>query len=155
MRKLGFQVADKDVARVLVELHNKGLFAGGLLIVGTLAYMAWLNELGASAISSRTQDGAQCIPVKLPSPERFVWHKLYSSASRSKDPSKAQKDALQAATLAAVLVEQDDASLADSAREAPAAVISAARTRLPQLRQRLAAHPQALDQFEQVLSGAK
>jgi hypothetical protein len=99
--------------------------------------------------------GAQCIPVRLPSPERFVWHKLYSSASRRNDSSKAQKDVLQAATLAAVLVEQDDASLEDSAREAPAAVVSAARTRLPQLRQSLAAHPQALDQFEQVLSGAK
>jgi hypothetical protein len=32
---------------------------------------------------------------------------------------------------------------------------SAARTRLPQLRQSLAAHPQSLDQFEQVLSTAK
>src|SRR5688572_2847408 len=30
LRRLNFQVADKDVARVLVELHNKGLFAAGL-----------------------------------------------------------------------------------------------------------------------------
>ena len=49
LRRLGLQVADKDVSRLLVELHNKGLFAGGLVVVGTQAFMAWLNELGAVA----------------------------------------------------------------------------------------------------------
>jgi hypothetical protein len=247
LRKLNFQVADKDVARVLVELHNKGLFAGGLVMVGTLAFMAWLNEYGAAAVSSRTQDndlarrqalklgaplsfldtvqatklkfipvpgmpnsapstsvkragaeslrvdvltpgetlgqvvpvpelkwhaqtvpeynylltepreaaalaGGHCIPLKIPSPDRFVWHKLYSSATRANEPAKAQKDLLQAATLAAVLVEQDAASLEESATEAPAAVLAAARTRLKLLRERLAAHPQTLSQFEAVLA---
>lgn len=247
LRRLNYQVADKDVARVLVELHNKGLFAGGLVLVGTLAYMAWLNEFGAAAVSARTQDidlarrqalklgaplpflqtveatqlkfvpvpgmrhsapstsvkrpgaeglrvdvltpgrtlgrivpvpelewhaqtvprydyllsdpreaaalaGGHCIPVKLPTPERYVWHKLYSSAVRLNDPAKAQKDLLQAATLAAVLVEQDDASFEDSAAEVPAAVLRAARTRLTLLRQRLAAHPQTLAQFEAALA---
>ena len=56
LRKLGFQVADKSVARVLVELHNRQAFAAGLVLVGTLAYMAWLNELGVIAVSARTQD---------------------------------------------------------------------------------------------------
>lgn len=56
LRKLGFQVADKSVARVLVELHNQEAFSAGLVLVGTLAYMAWLNELGIIAISARTQD---------------------------------------------------------------------------------------------------
>jgi hypothetical protein len=56
LRGLGLQVADKDVARLLVELHNKGLFAGGLAVVGTLAFMAWLNELGVVAVGARTQD---------------------------------------------------------------------------------------------------
>jgi hypothetical protein len=56
LRKLGFQVADKAVARVLVELHNRGAFEAGLVLVGSLAYMAWLNELGAIAVSARTQD---------------------------------------------------------------------------------------------------
>lgn len=56
LRKLGFQVGDKAVARVLVELHNRGAFAAGLVLVGTLGYMAWLNELGAIAISARTLD---------------------------------------------------------------------------------------------------
>ena len=56
LRKLGFQVADKPVARVLVELHNQHAFAAGLVLVGSLAYMAWLNELGGIVASARTQD---------------------------------------------------------------------------------------------------
>jgi hypothetical protein len=56
LRKLGFQVADKQTARVLVELHNRGAFVAGLTVVGTLAYMAWLNELGAKAVAAGTQD---------------------------------------------------------------------------------------------------
>ena len=56
LRKLGFQVADKASARVLVELHNLGAFEAGLVLVGTLGYMAWLNELGLIAVSARTQD---------------------------------------------------------------------------------------------------
>jgi len=56
LRKLGFQVADRETARVLVELHNVGAFAAGLVLVGTLAYMARLNDLGVAAFSSRTRD---------------------------------------------------------------------------------------------------
>lgn len=56
LRKLGFQVADKPVARVLVELHNQGAFEAGLVLAGTLGYTAWLNELGAMAVSARTLD---------------------------------------------------------------------------------------------------
>ena len=56
LRKLGFQIADKATARVLVELHNRGAFEAGLVLVGTLGYMAWLNELGAMAVSARTLD---------------------------------------------------------------------------------------------------
>lgn len=56
LRKLGFQVADKSVARVLVELHNRQAFDAGLVLVGTLAFMAWLNELGGMTVAARTQD---------------------------------------------------------------------------------------------------
>jgi len=247
LRLLGFQVADKDVARVLVELANQQLFGAGLTVVGTLAYMAWLNELGVRAVASRTQDidlarrqalklaaplsfletvqstqlkfnrvpglapgepstsvkrpgreglrvdmltpgrslgdvvaipelqwhaqtvphydyllsqprracvlaGGHCVPVALPAPERLMWHKLYSSAHRAQDLAKADKDLRQAATLAAVLVERDDASLADSAREVPSPVLNAARRRLPSLRAALAAHPQAAEDLERALS---
>jgi len=56
LAKLGFQVADKGVAGVLVELHNRKIFEAGLVVVGTLAYMSWLNEYGARATAARTQD---------------------------------------------------------------------------------------------------
>jgi hypothetical protein len=56
LRHLGMQVADKDAARVLVELHNRELFSAGLVMVGTLAFMSWLNEFGVMAVASRTQD---------------------------------------------------------------------------------------------------
>jgi hypothetical protein len=56
LRKLQFQVADKAADRVLVELHNRQAFGAGLVLVGTLAYMAWLNELGAIAVTARTLD---------------------------------------------------------------------------------------------------
>lgn len=74
LRKLGFQVADKAVARVLVELHNRQAFAAGLVLVGTLGYMAWLNELGAIAVSARTLDIdlARRQPLKLAAPLPFL-----------------------------------------------------------------------------------
>lgn len=74
LRKLAFQVADKLVARVLVELHNRSVFEAGLTLVGTLAYMAWLNELGAVAVSARTQDIdlARGAPLELGAPVTFM-----------------------------------------------------------------------------------
>jgi hypothetical protein len=74
LRKLGFQVADKGTARVLVELHNQGMFQAGLVLVGTLAYMAWLNELGVIATASRTRDIAAARPerLKLAAPLEFL-----------------------------------------------------------------------------------
>jgi hypothetical protein len=56
LKKLSFQVADKTTARVLVELHNTKAFDAGLVLVGTLAHMALLNELGAIAVAARTLD---------------------------------------------------------------------------------------------------
>jgi hypothetical protein len=246
LRKLGFQVADKGVARVLVEFYNAGLFTDGLVMVGTLAYMAWLNELGARSVAARTQDidlarrqklklaaptsflgtiaatklkfvpvpgmpskspstsvkrpgadglridvlthgtvlgqsvpvpelqwhaqavpfydyllrdprqaavlaGGHCVPVMLPAPERLLWHKLYASTARSGNAAKAQKDLLQAATLAALLVEQDDAVLPESLAKAPREVRQAARSRLPALEKLMASHEPALTQMKAVL----
>ncbi|MEO8923121.1 MAG: GSU2403 family nucleotidyltransferase fold protein [Caldimonas sp.] len=246
LRKLEFQVADKAAARVLVELHNAGLFESGLVLVGTLCYMAWLNELGAKAVAARTQDidlarrkvlklatplpflgtieatkmkfspvpgmpshapstsvtrpganalridiladgptlgrtvaipelewhaqtvpfydyllsqpreacllaGGHCVPVKLPAPERLLWLKVYASTNRSGDPEKAPKDLLQAATLAAILVEQDGASLRNSLRGAPDRLKSAALARRPALSKLLEAHPEAAEQLERAV----
>lgn len=247
LRKLDFQVADKGVGRVLVEFYNAGAFEAGLTLVGTLGYMAWLNELGARAVAARTQDidlarrqrlrlaipisflatvqatrlpfsavpglpsqqpptsvklpgreglrvdlltigrsigtvvrvpeldwhaqgvphydfllddparaavlaGGHCIPVRLPRPERWVWHKLYSSASRRGEPEKSAKDLLQALTLAAVLIEQLDEALAESWSDVPAAMRSAVRRTLPAMRTLLAAHPQTMEHFDSALA---
>jgi hypothetical protein len=56
LRRLGFQAADKKTARVLVELHNRRAFDAGMILTGSLAYMSWLNELGAIAVAARTED---------------------------------------------------------------------------------------------------
>jgi hypothetical protein len=213
LRKLDFQVADKAVARVLVELYNSGLLQAGLCVVGTLAYMAWLNELGVKVAVAQTQDldfgthldlklaasksfldimqrtklgfnpvpglspadtpssvklpgahglrvdvltwgetgqrrplpalnwaaqtvehyhyllgetregavlaGTHCIPVRLPAAERFVWHKFFSSIVRKNFPEKAVKDREQALLLSAVLWDQDEDQLLESAQELP------------------------------------
>lgn len=63
----------------------------------------------------------QVIPVKLPSAERFVLHKLLSSQSRRTDRDKAGKDLEQAATLAAVLEEEMPGRLSEAFRRMPAA----------------------------------
>lgn len=74
LRKLEFQVADKSTARVLVELHNRKAFEAGLVLVGTLGYMAWLNELGVIAVAARTLDIdlARRQPLKLAAPLPFL-----------------------------------------------------------------------------------
>lgn len=247
LRALGMQVADKDVARLLVELHNRRLFAGGLALVGSLAFMSLLNELGVLALAAKTQDvdlarrqplklaaqvsfldavqatpldffpvpgiapgapctsvkrpgaeglrvdvlvpgdkigatrhvpelvwhaqtvpffefllqapragavlaGGHCIPVNLPDPARFVWHKIYSSTQRRADSAKARKDLQQAAVLAAVLAETEDGALEQAAAAAPKEVLRAANARLPALRDLLAAHPTAIEALHAALS---
>ena len=249
LRTLGMQAADKDAARLLVELHNHQLFAAGLALVGTLAFMSLLNDLGAVAIAARTQDidlarrqalklaapipfleavqatrleffpvpglapdapstsvkrpgagglrvdvlvpgeelgsvkpvpelawhaqsvpffdyllqapragavlaGGHCIPANLPSPARFVWHKLYSSTKRGADTAKARKDLQQAAVLAAVLADSEDGALEEAAAAAPGEVLEAANTRFAALQELLAAHPAAVDAIHAALRQA-
>jgi hypothetical protein len=242
LRQLQFQVADKKVASVLVELHNRGIFQAGLIVVGTLAYMSWLNEYGAISVAVRTQDidlargqrlklgapvpflssvqathlpftsipgmpsddpstsvklpgreglrvdvlapgstlgatiqvpelawhaqtiphydyllddsrqaailaGGHCIPVALPNMERMIWHKLYSSTKRTHEPEKADKDLIQAVTLAAIIVEQNGVILSDSFHQAPQALRAATMARIPRIHALLAQHPEARDAF--------
>jgi hypothetical protein len=242
LRKLNYQVADKGVASVLVELHNKKFFEAGLVVVGTLAYMCWLNEHGAMAAAARTLEvdlarrhrlklatpesflaslqatqlpfvtvpgmpnqtpstsckmpgreglrvdllapgrmlgqviqvpelqwhaqaipnygymledsqngamlaGGHCIPIMLPRMERMIWHKLYSSTQRTGAADKAEKDIVQAVTLAAILVEQDGTRLSESFQDAPEALRAAALLRLPRIAPLLDAHPETLDAF--------
>lgn len=239
LRKIGFQVADKTMARVLVELHNQGAFDAGLVLVGTLAYMSLLNELGGIAIRTHTQAidlagcgltlaapiafletrtatglpfseapslapakkatsvrlpgaqrlrvnvltpgemfghrvrlpavnwavqtvpyyeylltepepaatlaGGHCIPVLIPQASRFVWHKLYSSTQRKGLDAKAEKDRIQALTLAALLAEQNSHLLVDALDSLPKAMRAAIIPLGPQLKHNAAAHSELVD----------
>src|ERR1700722_8529056 len=91
--------------------------------------------------------GGHCIPIKLPQVTRMIWHKFYASTHRTKDPTKAEKDLVQAVTLAAILIEQDSVSLHESFRGAPRELRTAALSRMSRIETVLAEHPQALDEF--------
>jgi hypothetical protein len=246
LAKFGYQVADKVVAGVFVELHNRKILQAGLAAVGDLAYMSWLNEYGVAASAAKGLEevelgrlqtlklattisflstlqatqlpfaelastsnkkrptavklpgagglrvslfapgpilgeivpvpelewhaqtvpfygylldggrpaailaGSHCIPITLPEVARMVWHRLYASTRRVKDPTSAERDLVQAATLAAILVEQAGAVLRESYREAPRELRNAALSRLPRLEKLLAEHLQARDEFRKL-----
>jgi hypothetical protein len=64
----------------------------------------------------------QVIPIRVPSAERFLIHKIYTSQSRtSGDRDKIRKDLEQAAVFAAAIEDETPGRLADAIREAPAA----------------------------------
>jgi hypothetical protein len=245
LAKFGYQVADKVVAGVLVELRNRKMFDAGLVVVGALAYISWLNEYGAVNSVAKPQNhlalarrrplklatpatflatmqatqlpfaglpgssskknptsvtlpgaalridlfapgplagecvavpelawhaqtmpfygyllegcrdaailaGGHCIPVQLPEVARLVWYRLYTSTRRGNDEGLAERDLLQAATLAALMVEQDAALLRESYRGAPRELRNAAHSRLPRLEGLLAEHPGARDEFRKL-----
>jgi hypothetical protein len=52
----GFQLTDARAWATLAALHNRGLFAGGAVLVGSHAYGVLLNRLGVRAASYATED---------------------------------------------------------------------------------------------------
>jgi len=56
LRVLGYQRIDRKPAAVLAALLNRGLFDAGLVLVGSHAYGALLNDCGVIAPAYRTQD---------------------------------------------------------------------------------------------------
>jgi hypothetical protein len=217
LRLFGYQRIDRNPAAVLEVFFNRGLTEGGLVLVGSHAYGALLNELGINAPGYKTQDidvaraqplsialpesfsfqallnetgltfvpvpgmpshkpsasfklpGAQTlavdllvpgrktgaivrvkelgayaqaiplldflidegmgsvvlspnqvIPVQVPSPERFLIHKLFSSQSRRGDRGKVRKDLEQAAVLAAAIEEETPGRVNEAFKRVPA-----------------------------------
>lgn len=217
LRLFGYQRIDRKPAAVLEVLFNRRLTDGGLVIVGSHAYGALLNELGISAAGYKTQDidvarphalsialppdssfqallnesglrfvpvpgmpsdkpsasfklpGSetlavdllvpgkklgevlpvnelnayaqaipfldflsaeavqavalspnQVIPIRVPAPERFAIHKLFSSQSRRTDRDKIRKDLDQAAILAAAVEDETPGRLNEAFRRMPA-----------------------------------
>ena len=134
-----------------VDLLAPGPVLGKLIAVPELDWQAqtiphydYLLEGGRAAAMLA---GGHCIPVMLPEVTRMIWHKLYSSARRTQDQPKAEKDLVQAVTLAAIICEQDNASLRDSFKHAPEALRKASLSRLRRITKLLADHPQTLDEF--------
>jgi hypothetical protein len=108
-----------------VDLLVPGNRAGDVVRVKELATHAQavplLDFLIDEPIEAVVLSPNQIIPVKLPSPERFLIHKLFSSQSRRTDRDKAGKDLEQAAVLAAALEDEAPGSLGDAFRRLPPA----------------------------------
>jgi len=242
LRLFGYQRIDRKPAAVIEVFFNRGLIRGGLILVGSHAYGALLNELGVLAPGYKTADidmargdrltvalpdglgfhdllketgmnfvpvprmpshkpsvsfmlpgadriavdllvpgrdvgdavlvkelGAyaqsiplldylignptegvvlspnQVIPVRIPAPERFALHKLFSSQSRRSDRDKIRKDLEQAAVLAAALEEETPGRLVDESRKIPAAGKKALKRGAAAAAKLLDAHPEARD----------
>jgi hypothetical protein len=108
-----------------VDLLVPGRKPGELVAVAELGAYAQaiplLDYLAGEPAESIVLSPNQVIPVRVPSPERFVLHKLFSSQSRSGgDRDKIRKDLQQAAILAAAIEEETPGRLNDAFRRMPA-----------------------------------
>jgi hypothetical protein len=107
-----------------VDLLAPGETIGSVLPVPELATHAQaiplLDFLIADPIDAVAVSSNHIIPVRVPSPERFALHKIYSSQSRSRGGSgKVGKDLDQAAVLAAAIEEQTPGRLVDAFKAMP------------------------------------
>ena len=76
-----------------VDVLAAGTKLGAIVRVPELDWAAlsvpYYDYLLAAPESAAMLAGNHCIPVRLPQAARFVWHKLYASASRHGFPEKA------------------------------------------------------------------
>lgn len=107
-----------------VDLLVPGKKAGEVVAVAELNAHAQaiplLDFLIEEPIEAVALSPNQVIPVRVPSPERFLLHKLFSSQSRSPgERDKIRKDLHQAAVLAAAVEEETPGSVRDAFRAMP------------------------------------
>lgn len=131
-----------------VDLLVPGARAGEVVAVEELSAHAQtvplLEFLIKDPIESVALSPNQVIPMLVPSPERFLLHKLFSSQSRrSSDRDKIRKDLEQAAVLAAALEHEMPGSLGDAFRSMPASGKPAARRGAKAASRLLANHEEA------------
>jgi len=109
--------------QIAVDLLVPGPRAGDIVPVKELAAHAQsiplLDYLIGDPIDSIVLSPNQVIPVRIPSPERFAIHKLFSSQSRGSRRDKVQKDLAQAAVLAAALEDLTPGRLDDESKRFP------------------------------------
>jgi hypothetical protein len=107
-----------------VDLLVPGPRAGTIVEVAELGAHAQtiplLDFLISEPMDAVVLSPNQVIPIRVPSPERFVLHKLYSSQARRGTRDKVRKDLDQAAVLAAAVEEETPGRLADAYRSFPA-----------------------------------
>ena len=115
------------------KLPGADLLAVDLLVPGSrTGAVVPVPELGAHAQTVRLLDYLiddavdaivlspnQVIPVRIPAPERFTVHKLFSSQARRSDRDKVRKDLGQAAVLAAAVEDEMPGRIADAFRRVP------------------------------------
>lgn len=118
-------------AQLAVDLLVPGRTAGAMVPVKELRAHAqtipMLDFLVEEPLGGVVLSPNQVIPVLIPSPERFVLHKLYSSQSRRTDRGKVRKDVEQAAALAVAVEEETPGRLRDMFRSMPAGGKQAAK----------------------------
>lgn len=117
--------------RLVVDLLVPGKSAGDVLPVKELGAHAQaiplLDFLIEEPVDAVVLSPNQVIPVRVPGPERFALHKLFSSQSRKSDRDKVRKDLEQAAVIAAALEEDAPGALVDAFKSMPAVGKAAAR----------------------------
>lgn len=135
--------------QIAVDLLVPGRKAGDLVPVKELSAYAQaiplLDYLIGDPIESVVLSPNQVIPVKIPSPERFAIHKLFSSQSRRSNRDKIRKDLEQAAVLAAALEEETPGSLADESKKFPTASRASLKRGAAAAAKLLDSHPDARD----------
>ena len=93
-----------------VDVLAPGPTLGAIIAVPELEWHAqtipFYDYLLKGARPAAMLAGGHCVPLLLPEVTRMIWHKLYASTRRRQERTKAEKDLVQAATLAAILVEQ-------------------------------------------------
>ncbi len=134
--------------RLLVDLLAPGKDIGKLMPVKELGTHAqtipYLDFLIEEPLDTVVLSPNQVIPVKVPAPERFVLHKLFSAQSRRSDPGKIRKDREQAAIIAAALEEEIPGRLLEAWKDFPRAAKSVTKRGARATGKILAgAHPEA------------
>jgi hypothetical protein len=120
---------------LLIDLLVPGREAGKVVSVKELAThgqaIPLLEFLVEAPLESVVLSPNQIVPVRVPAPERFVLHKLYSSQMRRTQSGKGKKDLEQAAVIAAALEDSFPGRLKDAWKGLPSAGRSAVRRAVP------------------------
>jgi hypothetical protein len=115
-----------------------------------LPHLAYLLE---DPIEATLLGRESVVPVRVPRPEAFAWHKMLVSQLRTSTSEKKTKDVLQAAVLFAVLAEEAPDALASSLDAVPRAARTKTLAGAKQVLAQLAArgHDRAVEAMNELL----